>query len=270
MSSSPPTPTPGPPPPLEPALTPVPVLIKAPCLTWSDASFNTLLRLRVVTYGPPFLRSNGRAQLTKLWEKIRLSFNKKYRLAASIEQLKNKFNAVKALYGQTKAEETTTGNAEKPIEYPSYWSLLVQYFGHKKGLRNQDFGQSGVQLPPFAAEASDSEGSIPDSEVDEDPGVDDTGGTEEHSREEAIALELCRHDGMRKKRKLDLPEVVVAMGTSLAAALSTPDRSQENIALTSQLAEIQRTQQRMVEALEESKKVNAALLTFLTGNTGQP
>ncbi|GMF39916.1 unnamed protein product [Phytophthora fragariaefolia] len=101
-------------------------------------------------------------------------------------QIKNKFNAVKALYGQTKAEETATGNAEKPIEYPSYWSLLVQYFGDKKGLRNQDFGQSGVQLPPFAAQSSDSEGSIPDSEVDEDPGVDDTGGTEEHSREEPL------------------------------------------------------------------------------------
>ncbi|GMF43783.1 unnamed protein product [Phytophthora fragariaefolia] len=185
MSSSPPTPTPGPPPPLEPALTPVPALTKTPRLTWSDARLNTLLRLRMVAYGPPFLRSNGRAQLTKLWEKIRLSFNQKYRLAASIEQLKNKFNAVKALYGQTKAEETTTGNAEKPID--------------------------GVLLPPFAAEASDSEGSIPDSEVDEDPGIDDTGGTEEHSREEAIALELCRHDGMHKKRKLDLPKALVAM-----------------------------------------------------------
>ncbi|KAG3011051.1 hypothetical protein PC121_g7461 [Phytophthora cactorum] len=34
---------------------------------------------------------------------------------------------------------------------------MVQYFGDKKGLRNQDFGQSGVALPVFPRAPFDSD-----------------------------------------------------------------------------------------------------------------
>ncbi|RLN82853.1 hypothetical protein BBJ28_00019343 [Nothophytophthora sp. Chile5] len=134
-------------------------------------------------------------------------------------------------------------------------------------LEPQDFGQSGVPIPAFAGHSSESGSSSGEGESggnNLDRKAQD--GGQNHSHAEAVASELDRHEAIRKKRKLDLPEALVAMGASLAAALASPDRSYQTNVKT-QLAAIQQTQTRMVEALKESQKVNAALLAFLTQNT---
>ncbi|KAF4031232.1 hypothetical protein GN244_ATG16929 [Phytophthora infestans] len=54
---------------------------------------------------------------------------------------------MKALFGQIRADEATTGNLEKAVKYPSYWSVLVEFFADKKGLRNQAYLETLVSPP---------------------------------------------------------------------------------------------------------------------------
>ncbi|KAE8895272.1 hypothetical protein PF005_g22940 [Phytophthora fragariae] len=267
--------------------------LKPPLLAWSNRRLKTLLHLRIVTYGAAFLRQNARAQLTRLWQKIRRTFNKKHGLAASLDQIKNKYNSVKTLFGQIKAAEAATGNSETSINYPSYWEVLVQYFGDKKGLRNQDFGQSGVALPEFPGAPPDSEvsddavrvssvehqaggeieavlGELSDEDDSHEDDLDDLDDDDSGDAGDAAAVvEAGRHEAMRNKRKLDLPEALVTMGSTLAAALAAPEHTSELAGVSTQLAKIQKTQELIVSAIEESRKVNAALLAFLSNTTPQ-
>ncbi|KAF4138791.1 hypothetical protein GN958_ATG12000, partial [Phytophthora infestans] len=127
---------------------------KAPRLVWTDSRLRTLLHLRLIAYGDQFNKHKSRAQLTVLWSRVVRRFNKQHETKAVVDQLRNKFNAMKALFGQIRADEATTGNLEKAVKYPSYWSVLVEFFADKKGLRNQDFGQ--------LAEGSDDEAVVYD------------------------------------------------------------------------------------------------------------
>ncbi|KAI9999255.1 hypothetical protein PInf_004075 [Phytophthora infestans] len=193
---------------------------------------------------------------------------------AVVDQLRNKFNAMKALFGQIRADEATTGNLEKAVKYPSYWSVLVEFFADKKGLRNQDFGQSQVPLPPFRAEGSDDEAVVYDrgasggdnacSEMYDDSSSDEAGD----AHAEAVEMEKERHNIMRKRPKLDLPEALVSMGSLIAKAMTVPDSSTDAGAISAQLKEIQETQNKMVQALENSANVNAQLLHFLQSKMG--
>ncbi|KAG1711036.1 hypothetical protein DVH05_013754 [Phytophthora capsici] len=106
---------------------------------------------------------------------------------------------MKALFGQIRADEATAGNLDKA-----------------------DFGQSQVPLPPFRAEGSDDEAVVYDSGAtdgdnacsemyDESPS-DEAGD----AHAEAVEMEKERHNIMRKRPKLDLPEALVSMGSLIA------------------------------------------------------
>ncbi|KAF4134623.1 hypothetical protein GN958_ATG16170 [Phytophthora infestans] len=222
---------------------------KAPRLVWTDSRLRTLLHLRLIACGDQFNKHKSRAQLTVLWSRV-------------------------ALFGQIRADEATTGNLEKAVKYPSYWSVLVEFFADKKGLRNQDFGQSQVPLPPFRAEGSDDEAVVYDrgasggdnacSEMYDDSSSDEAGD----AHAEAVEMEKERHNIMRKRPKLDLPEALVSMGSLIAKAMTVPDSSTDAGAISAQLKEIQETQNKMVQALENSANVNAQLLHFLQSKMG--
>ncbi|KAG2815337.1 hypothetical protein PC111_g13615 [Phytophthora cactorum] len=136
---------------------------------------------------------------------------------------------------------------------------MVQYFGDKKGLRNQDFGQSGVALPvfpraPFDSDSGDEENreneeddSGPQAEDEEhkvgeeenEGEYDDDHNSEADSLDESesvhadsVDAEVARHDSMRNKRKLGLPEALVAMGESLATASSLTNDSNDTTTLS--------------------------------------
>ncbi|KAE8885903.1 hypothetical protein PF005_g7090 [Phytophthora fragariae] len=266
--------------------------LKPPRLAWRNRRLKTLLHLRIVTYGAAFLRQNAREQLARVWQKIRRAFNKKHGLAASLDQIKNKYNSVKTLFGQIKAAEAATGNSETPINYPSYWELLVQYFGDKKGLRNQDFGQSGVALPEFPGAPPDSEvsddavgvgvssvehqaggeieavlGELSDGDDSHKDDLDDDDSSD--AGDAAAVVDAGRHEAMRNKGKLDLPEALVTMVSTLVAALAAPEHTSELAGVSTQLAKIQKTQELTVSAIESSRKVNAALLALLSNTTPQ-
>ncbi|KAF4035635.1 hypothetical protein GN244_ATG12300 [Phytophthora infestans] len=156
-----------------------------------------------------------------------------------------------ALFGQIRADEATTGNLEKA-----------------------DFGQSQVPLPPFRAEGSDDEAVVYDrgasggdnacSEMYDDSSSDEAGD----AHAEAVEMEKERHNIMRKRPKLDLPEALVSMGSLIAKAMTVPDSSTDAGAISAQLKEIQETQNKMVQALENSANVNAQLLHFLQSKMG--
>ncbi|KAE9072459.1 hypothetical protein PF010_g25474 [Phytophthora fragariae] len=176
-----------------------------------------------------------------------------------------------------KAAEAATGNSETPINYPSYWELLVQYFGDKKGLHNQDFGQSGVALPKFPGAPPDIEvsddavgvgvssvehqaggeieavlGELSDGDDTHEDDLDDLDDDDSIDPGDAAAVvEAGRHEAIRNKRKLDLPEALVTMGSTLAAALAAPEHTSELAGVSTQLAKIQKTQELIVSAIEE-------------------
>ncbi|KAF4128657.1 hypothetical protein GN958_ATG22079 [Phytophthora infestans] len=120
---------------------------KAPRLVWTDSRLRTQLHLRLIAYGDQFNKHKSRAQLTVLWSRLVRRFNKQHETKAVVDQLRNKFNAMKALFGQIRADEATTGNLEKAVKYPSYWSVLVEFFADKKGLRNQAYLETLVSPP---------------------------------------------------------------------------------------------------------------------------
>ncbi|KAF4028550.1 hypothetical protein GN244_ATG19768 [Phytophthora infestans] len=120
---------------------------KAPRLVWTDSRLRTQLHLRLIAYGDQFNKHKSRAQLTVLWSRLVRRFNKQHENKAVVDQLRNKFNAMKALFGQIRADEATTGNLEKAVKYPSYWSVLVEFFADKKGLRNQAYLETLVSPP---------------------------------------------------------------------------------------------------------------------------
>lgn len=83
-------------------------------------------------------------------------------------------------------------------------------------------------------EVSDEEGSHDSGDLVEGGGSD-AGG----AHEETTAVEEERHAAMRNKRKLDLPEALVTMETTLAAALAAPEHATERASVSTQLAKIQ-------------------------------
>ncbi|KAG3001034.1 hypothetical protein PC121_g9985 [Phytophthora cactorum] len=112
---------------------------------------------------------------------------------------------MKALFGQIRADEVATGNLTRMVKYPSSWSILVEFFADKKGLRNQDFGQSETPLPPFSAAGSDDDGAAndwgDDAASDGDIAVgeihDDSSSDEADAA--AVETEKDRHNSMKKK-----------------------------------------------------------------------
>ncbi|KAG3109861.1 hypothetical protein PI125_g10553 [Phytophthora idaei] len=123
-----------------------------------------------------------------------------------VDQLRNKFNATKTLFGQIRADEVATGNLTRVVKYPSSWSILVEFFADKKGLRNQDFGQSETPLPPFSAAGSDddaaandwgddaaNDGDIAVGEIHDDSSSDEADAT-------AVETEKDRHNNEDRAR----------------------------------------------------------------------
>ncbi|KAG3035231.1 hypothetical protein PC128_g1647 [Phytophthora cactorum] len=176
---------------------------------------------------------------------------------------------MKALFGQIRADEVATGNLARVVKYPSYWSILVEFFADKKGLRNQDFGQSETPLPPFSAAGSDddaaasdwggdaaSDGDIAVGEIHDDSSSDEADAA-------AVETDKDRHNSMKKHQKLDLPEAMVSMGTLIAKAMAGPEHVPDTANISVQLSEIQETQKKILIALENSANVNAQLLQFL-------
>ncbi|KAG3145996.1 hypothetical protein PI126_g13515 [Phytophthora idaei] len=74
---------------------------------------------------------------------------------------------------------------------------MVQYFGDEKGLRNQDFGQSGVALPvfpraPFDSDSGDEE-NRENEEDDSSPQAEDEEHKvgEEENEGELLGMTVC-------------------------------------------------------------------------------
>eukprot|EP00644_Phytophthora_capsici_P009467 jgi/Phyca11/564010/estExt2_Genewise1.C_PHYCAscaffold_130508 len=70
---------------------------KAPHLVWTDSRLRTLLHLRLIVYGDQFKTHKSRSQLTVLWSRVVRRFNK-HETKAVVDQLRNKFDAMKALF----------------------------------------------------------------------------------------------------------------------------------------------------------------------------
>ncbi|KAE9022618.1 hypothetical protein PF006_g7449 [Phytophthora fragariae] len=154
---------------------------------------------------------------------------------------------------------------------------MRKYFGDKKGLHNQDFGQSGVALPKFPGAPPDIEvsddavgvgvssvehqaggeieavlGELSDGDDTHEDDLDDLDDDDSIDPGDAAAVvEAGRHEAIRNKRKLDLPEALVTMGSTLAAALAAPEHTSELAGVSTQLAKIQKTQELIVSAIEE-------------------
>ncbi|KAF4033547.1 hypothetical protein GN244_ATG14517 [Phytophthora infestans] len=149
---------------------------KAPRLVWTDSRLRTLLHLRLIAYGDQFNKHKSRAQLTVLWSRVVRRFNKQHETKAVVDQLRNKFNAMKALFGQIRADEATTGNLEKAVKYPSYWAE-----GSDDEAVVYDRGASG--------------GDNACSEMYDESSSDEAGD----AHAEAVEMEKERHNIMRKR-----------------------------------------------------------------------
>ena len=70
----------------------------------------------------------------------------------SSEKIKAKYQSLKLQYSAIRKMEDETGNSsgsdagdrdeEGGIKYPSYWDIMVNYLGDKKGLSNVEYGES--------------------------------------------------------------------------------------------------------------------------------
>lgn len=110
-------------------------------ISWSSHMEEHLLQLRLLTYKEGFINAKDKIALARTWNKILLDFNTKFLTGVSIEQLKNKFNALKSQYRSTSNSFIETGNNPLP-KLPENWQTINQYFQGRDGLSGKSFGES--------------------------------------------------------------------------------------------------------------------------------
>ncbi|KAH7462481.1 hypothetical protein KRP22_004902 [Phytophthora ramorum] len=166
-------------------------------------------------------------------------------MECKVDQLKNKFQALKTTYNNIKASEPQTGNStENPIVYPSNWPTLIQYCGDLSGMGNRDFGQTTVN-------------------------TEAAGGA-------AAATEGAANKRAARKRKLDLAEAVASMAEALSKRLGQPtaadDRAEHSIErkfarveerMTAILSNQEQSMHMLQTSIGGSRQVNTAILAFL-------
>ncbi|KAL4140232.1 hypothetical protein PRNP1_014517 [Phytophthora ramorum] len=196
-------------------------------------------------YGSCFKGSKSKAQIAAAWHRILREFNSENHRGTKVDQLKNKFQALKTTYNNIKASEPQTGNStENPIVYPSNWPTLIQYFGDLSGMGNRDFGQTTVNTEAAGGAAAATEGAV--------------------------------NKQAARKRKLDLAEAVASMAEALSKRLGQPtaadDRAEHSIErnfarveerMTAILSNQEQSMHMLQTSIEGSRQVNTAILAFL-------
>ncbi|GMF21881.1 unnamed protein product [Phytophthora fragariaefolia] len=117
-------------------------------------------------------------------------------------------------------------------------------------------------------------------ELSDEESFDSSGGGGEETighikSGDAISRNIRHHDMLRKHQKLDLPNALVSLGTSLVTALSSANAEYvESRAVAQDIDRVQHTHREIMNSLErlrnavdESREVNVQLLEFLKQHT---
>ena len=229
-------------------------------LVWSDIMVTILLELRLRKFEYVFLGSKSNAQRSIAWEKVRFQFNIQNTCCASVKSLKNKYNILKSEFASIRhAENIETGNmTNDPIVYPSYWEILVEYFGDMLELGCHEFGSSdkvAINVDDSSSN-SDSSHDIGDAVMN---GVKKNGS----KRKAEVAVELSRQRQNWKTKKNDVESAVIAMGDALAKGLV--DATRASSADPTNTLDPKKIDL-ILQSIEESKSINAALLNTIKQN----
>jgi hypothetical protein len=101
-------------------------------LQWTEDMVATLLELKE-EFKSHFLDSKDKTSLMKGWSSVQMNFSSKYRVDATISQLKSKYQALQKCYRIHCANDEKTGNGPIPKK-PSCWEDLVNHFGGRAGM----------------------------------------------------------------------------------------------------------------------------------------
>ena len=223
-------------------------------LVWTAAMIEALLQVRVGQMGRQFARNNSKQQLSVLWSKVTIGVNLCIGMNLSVAQVKSKYNALRHEYVAISAQQQETGNdTETPIAFPPYWESLVAHFGDKNGLGDIEYAPSDVSC----------QSSGNDTEADEPISEDMAQDKEKGKRAGADVVDTMQHKKRRvstSKRK-DLGGSLVRMGELIAAGMV--EAAQQAKESRQQQESIEHIESLIAKNMEESARVNHALLSFL-------
>ncbi|KAG9405862.1 hypothetical protein AC1031_003781 [Aphanomyces cochlioides] len=209
---------------------------------WSVDMVQVLLELRLQTFGPQFQGSKSNQQLSIFWEKISMRLSVVTGIVVSHMAAKAKYHSLNQEFSRIRASEQSTGNnVDEAPTMPPYWDHLVEYFGDKVGLGHNEFGSSGnVEVAN-----DDNNGNIV---VENSDSNDEPNQSKRQKRRQSTASS-------------NVGNGLLALGETLAKGLVDAASMNSSSASTNQKLDT------LVETLEESRKIHAALLeNILTGN----
>ncbi|CAK5112941.1 unnamed protein product, partial [Aphanomyces euteiches] len=203
---------------------------------WTVEMVRTLLELRLQRYAAGFQASRSNQQLSLMWEKIAMSLNLACSTAVPALSVKSKYHSLKNEFSKIRFQEQSTGNdVDDPIIYPIYWDDLVEYLGDKSGLGHNEFASSI-----------------------------DLGEPIENSLDDVLQAKRARLEKQKKEKKerrhntTSVADGLASLGQTLAkglvdAAVATPRPIEEKM-------------NALLEAIQDTKKVQEALLENITTN----
>jgi hypothetical protein len=110
-------------------------------ISWSTDMENYLLELRLSKYKDLFKDAKEKTRIRKGWKNVRKAFNKKYKVNATEDKVKNKFQSLKSSYRDLKGNLEATGNSVKVV-LPSNWTIMVEFFEGRPGMSAKNLGES--------------------------------------------------------------------------------------------------------------------------------
>ena len=243
-------------------------------MRWNDHRIEGLLEFRMKMYGEAFSKNKSNSQIAEIWEKITFKFNAAYEAKATSTQLKNKFHSLKAEYGRIMCARTETGNkTESKIHTPSYWDILVVYFGDRVGLSMVEFGSNTDQagLDPSFTEKDEL------SDDDESCASGFKGSTFRRKLEVEEEIRSQQSKRQRKQEKSEMVQCFELLAKSFATSSdSAPIESSSNSKFEELIQTIRddradrKLQTEMFkDMIEQQNIVNTALIKFLVSQNNQ-
>ncbi|RLN77969.1 hypothetical protein DYB28_001153 [Aphanomyces astaci] len=205
---------------------------------WTVDMVQVILELRLRAYGPPFQGSKSNQYLSILWQKIAMRLSIVTGVDVSQTSAKAKYHSLKQEYSRIRVAEQATGNnADEGVKYPAYWEHMVGYLGDKNGIGHNEFGSSGDGMEN-AMVANDGDSWT----------------------EPVIVAADDRPSKRQKPGSSSVANGLIPLGETLTKGLVDAATVSGGNASTIQKLDL------LVESVDESKKIHAALLESIVNS----